>query len=87
MKGGENMQVFFYVVFLMIIGLVIFAVQNSNAPLIVIKFLVWKFETSLVYTILGSIGLGILITLLFWIPRAIRASLRRKNVAQGKSST
>jgi hypothetical protein len=27
-----------------------------------------------VYTILASIGLGIIITLLFWIPRAIRSS-------------
>lgn len=81
------MQVFFYVVFLIIIGIALFAVQNSNAPAVTIKLLIWKFETSLVYTILGSIGLGVFITLLFWIPSAIRASIRRKKVPQDISST
>lgn len=80
------MQVIFWIIFLIIVGIAIFAVQNSNAPLVTIKFLLWKFETSLVYTILGSIGLGILITLLFWIPRTIRASLRKKKLPQEPSS-
>jgi len=73
------MQVFIYITLLIVIGIAIFAIQNSDAPLIMIKFLFWKFETSLVYTILGSIGLGVLLTLLFWIPRAIRASFRKKS--------
>jgi len=81
------MQIFIWAVFLIAISIAIFAVQNSNAPAVVIKFLFWKFETSLIYTILGSIVLGILITLLFWIPRAIRASIRRKNVNKEISST
>jgi uncharacterized integral membrane protein len=81
------MQVFYWIVLLIVIGIAVFAIQNSNAPLVTIKLLLWKFETSLVYTILGSIGLGILITLLFWIPRAIRASIRRKKVPQDISST
>ena len=81
------MQIFIWIVFLIAVSMAIFAVQNSNAPAVTIKFLLWKFETSLIYTILGSIGLGILITLLFWIPRAIRASLRKKNVHQEKIST
>jgi uncharacterized integral membrane protein len=81
------MQVFYWIVLLIVIGIAVFAIQNSNAPLVTIKLLLWKFETSLVYTILGSIGLGILITLLFWIPRTIRASLRRKKVPQDISST
>jgi lipopolysaccharide assembly protein A len=72
------MQFFFYVVFVIVIGIAFFAVQNSGAAPVVIRFLMWKFETSLVYTILGSIGLGILITLLLWIPRAVRASVRSK---------
>lgn len=74
------MKVFLWIVFLIVVAVAIFAVQNSAAPLIEIKFLVWKFETSLVYTILGSIGLGILIMLLFWIPRAIRASIQKKDL-------
>jgi uncharacterized integral membrane protein len=81
------MQIFIWAVFLIAISIAIFAVQNSNAPAVVIKFLFWKFETSLTYTILGSIVLGILITLLLWIPRAIRASIRRKNVNKEISST
>jgi uncharacterized integral membrane protein len=81
------MQIFYWIVLLIVIGIAVFAIQNSNAPLVMIKLLLWKFETSLVYTILGSIGLGILITLFFWIPRAIRASLRKKNVHQERTST
>jgi len=81
------MQAFFWVIFLIVIGIAIFAVQNSNAPLVTIKLLLWKFETSLVYTILGSIGLGILITLLFWIPRAIRGSLRKRKLPHETSLT
>jgi uncharacterized integral membrane protein len=72
------MKVFLWIAFLIIIAVAIFAVQNSAAPLITIKFLLWEFKTSLVYTVLGSIGLGILFTLLFWIPRALRASFRSK---------
>jgi len=79
------MQVFYWIVLLIAIGITIFAIQNSNAPLVMIKFIFWKFETSLVYTILGSIGLGILITLLFWIPMAIRASFRKKKLPQETS--
>jgi len=80
------MQVFYWIVLLIVVGIAVFAIQNSNTPLLTIKFLLWKFETSLVYTILGSVGLGILITLLFWIPRAIRAYMRRKKVDQGMPS-
>jgi uncharacterized integral membrane protein len=72
------MKIFLWIAFLIIIVVAIFAVQNSAAPLITIKFLLWEFKTSLVYTVLGSIGLGILFTLLFWIPRALRASFRSK---------
>jgi uncharacterized integral membrane protein len=81
------MQFFYWLMFLMVIAVAIFAIQNSAAPLITIKFLIWTFETSLVYTILGSIGLGILFTLLFWIPRAVRASFKSKKSNHGIPST
>ena len=81
------MKVFLWITFLILIAIAIFAVQNSAAPLIEIKFLIWKFETSLVYAILGSIGLGILIMLLFWIPRVLRASFRSKMPDQKIPST
>jgi len=76
------MQFVYWVALLAIVGIAIFAVQNSTAPSIVIKFLIWRFETPLSYTILGSIGAGILITLFFWIPRAIRASIRLKELKE-----
>lgn len=76
------MQFFYWLTFLMVIGIAIFAVQNSNAPLVTIKFLLWRFETSLIYTLLGSVALGILITLFFWIPRAIKTSIRSKKLKQ-----
>jgi uncharacterized integral membrane protein len=81
-ERSEAMQIFFYVAFVIAVGIAIFAVQNSDASPILIKFLIWRFETSLVYTILGSIGLGIFITLLIWIPRAVRSSLRRRKQKQ-----
>ena len=68
------MQFFYWMILWIVAGIAIFAIQNSNAPLVTIKFIIWSFETSLVYTILGSVGLGIIITLLIWIPRAIRSS-------------
>ena len=58
----------------------IFVIQNATAPTVVMKFLLWNFETSLSYTILGSVCLGILFILFLWIPRAIRAFVQAKNV-------
>jgi uncharacterized integral membrane protein len=64
----------------MAIGAAIFAIQNSSAPLITVKFLVWKFEISLIYTLLGSAGVGILMVLWLWIPKAIRSSMRSREL-------
>ena len=81
------MKIFLWIAFLILVAVAIFAVQNSSASLVTIKFLIWKFETYLVYAILGSIGLGILIMLLFWIPRVLRASFRSKMPDQKIPST
>jgi len=81
------MQIFFYVAFLLVVGIAIFAVQNSGASPVVIKFLTWKFETSLVYSMLGSIVLGILLTLVFWIPLSIRTFFRKYKTKGEISST
>jgi hypothetical protein len=35
----------------------------------------WNFEVSLIYTVLGSVGIGMLIIVFLWIPRAIRTFL------------
>ncbi len=80
------MKVFLWIAFLVIVVVAIFAVQNSAAPLIAIRFLLWKFETSLVYLILGSVGLGILFAILFWISGVLRASFRSKNSNHGLPS-
>jgi uncharacterized integral membrane protein len=74
------MQFLYWSVFLVVMGMAIFAVQNSTSPPVVLKFFIWRFETSLIYSIFGSIMLGILITLLFWIPRAIKTSIRSKEL-------
>jgi uncharacterized integral membrane protein len=67
----------------------IFAFQNSTALPVVTKFLFWKFETSLIYTILISVGSGMLIILLLWIRTGIKASFRvkhlKKEIAVSKS--
>ncbi len=72
------MQFFYWLVLLMAVGVAIFAIQNSSAPLLTLKFLIWKFETSLIYTLLGSAGVGILMAFSLWIPRAIRSSIRSR---------
>ena len=74
------MRAFFGIGFLLVVVVAIFAVQNSSAPPVMIKFLIWKFETSLVYTIFGAIVLGILLTLSVWIGKALRASIRKKEL-------
>lgn len=74
------MQFFFGLAFLVVIVLAIFAIQNSTAPTVTMRFLFWQFETSLVYAILGSIGSGMVIILLLWIPSAIKGSFRVKNL-------
>jgi uncharacterized integral membrane protein len=73
------MQFFLWLAFLVVIGVAIFMVQNSTAPPVVMKFLFWDFKTSLIYTILGSVGSGMLIILFLWIPRSIKASFREKH--------
>jgi len=80
------MKIFLWMAFLIIVIAAIFAVQNSAAPLITIRFLFWRFETSLIYIILGSVGLGILFALLFWISGVLRASFRSKNSNHGLPS-
>ncbi|MBM4350607.1 MAG: LapA family protein [Deltaproteobacteria bacterium] len=74
------MQFFYWLMLVIIIGVAIFAVQNSSAPLVTMRFLFWKFETSLICTILGSMGVGILMTFFFWIPKAIKSSIRSKEL-------
>ncbi len=74
------MQFFLWLFLVLVIGMAIFMVQNSTAPSVVINFLFWNFETSLIYTILVSVGSGMLIILYLWIPRGIKALFRQKNL-------
>jgi uncharacterized integral membrane protein len=64
----------------MVIGEAIFVIQNLAAPVIVMNFLFWKLQTSPTDIIFQSIGLGMIITLLLWIPRGIRNSFRIRNL-------
>lgn len=72
------MQVFLYLGILVAVAIAIFAVQNSSAPLVTIKFLFWEFETSLVYTILGSILAGVIMTGFLWITHIFRRKAQKK---------
>ncbi len=74
------MSAFLWITFLLLVGFAFFAVQNSDAPPVVLKFLFWNFETSLLYTVLGAVCLGILLTLFICVPRGVRASLRTKRL-------
>jgi len=74
------MQIFFIIAFVLAIGIAIFAIQNSDADMVVMRFLTWEYKTSLVYMLLGGIGLGILLTILCWIPRAIKTSLHMRRL-------
>ena len=76
------MQFFSWLVILVFVGVAVFGIQNSTAPPVVMKFLFWNLETSLIYTILASFASGILVILLLWVPRSIRASFRVKNLTK-----
>jgi len=78
--GGEDMSFFHWIAFLLLVGFAFFAVYNSDAPPVTLKFLFWSFETSLLNTILGAVCLGVLLTLLIWVPRGVRASFRTKRL-------
>jgi uncharacterized integral membrane protein len=74
------MSLFLWIAFFLLVGIAFFAVQNSDASPVVMKFLFWRFETSPVYTALGGVCLGILLTLLIWIPRGVRSSFRTRRL-------
>jgi uncharacterized integral membrane protein len=56
LKGEQAMQIFFIIAFVLAIGIAIFAIQNSDADMVVMRFLTWEYKTSLVYTLLGASG-------------------------------
>ena len=55
------MGLFFGLAFLVLVGIAMFAIQNSTAPSVDLKFVVWDFRTSLVYTILGTFVSGMVV--------------------------
>ncbi len=74
------MGFFYWFILLMAIAIFILALQNSTGPAVTVKFLIWRLQARLIYTLLGSIGAGILVAFIFWIPRAIKASIRLKKL-------
>ena len=74
------MRLFFVFGFLVLVGILMFAIQNSTAPFVDLKFVVWNFRTSLVYTILGTFASGMVVVLLLWIPSALRASFQKRSL-------
>ena len=74
------MKFFLGLAFLVLIGIVMFAVQNSTAPAIDIRFLTWHIQTSLIYTMLGALVSGMIIVILLWIPSAFRTSSQKRRL-------
>jgi uncharacterized integral membrane protein len=74
------MRLFFGLAFLVLVGIAMFAIQNSTAPSVDLKFVVWNFRTSLVYTILGTFASGMVVVFLLWIPSALRASFQKRSL-------
>lgn len=74
------MRLFFVVGFLVLLGIVMFAFQNSTAPSVDLKFAIWNFRTSLIYTILGTFASGMVVVFLLWIPSALRATFQKRSL-------
>jgi uncharacterized integral membrane protein len=74
------MRFFGWLAFLVALLVAVFAIQNSTLPLISVKLLLWQVETSPVYTVIGSLVAGVLVTVLLWIPYVIRESFRRRDL-------
>jgi uncharacterized integral membrane protein len=79
MKGGA-MRLFVGLTLVVLVGIAIFAVQNSTAPTIDLKFFVWDIRTSLVYTILATFASGMVAVFLLWIPSALRVSSQKRSL-------
>ncbi|MDH5666400.1 MAG: lipopolysaccharide assembly protein LapA domain-containing protein [Nitrospira sp.] len=72
---------------LLAIGTAAFALQNTDT--VIVKFLAWEYQTSLVLVILGSVGSGIVLALLAslggrWRTSRTRRSLETTVTSQGE---
>ena len=74
------MQFFYWFVLLVAIGIAIFAVQNAGVSLVTLKFLAWEFKTPMIFMILGSVGVGVLVILFLWVPRAVKNSFKSREL-------
>jgi uncharacterized integral membrane protein len=74
------MQFFYWLILLVVIGLAIFAIQNTGISSVTLKFFSWEFKTPLIFAILGSVGVGVLVTLFLWVPRAIKNSMHSREL-------
>jgi uncharacterized integral membrane protein len=74
------MRLFVGLAFVVLVGIAVFAVQNSTAPPIDLRFVVWDIRTSLVYTILVTFASGMVAVFLLWIPSALRTSSQKRSL-------
>jgi uncharacterized integral membrane protein len=74
------MRYFGWLAFLVAIMLVGFAIQNSALPHVTVKLLAWQVETSPVYVMLYSLILGVLITIMLWIPYAVQKYFQQRGL-------
>ncbi|MEN6408475.1 MAG: LapA family protein [Anaerolineaceae bacterium] len=71
------MQIFIVVSLLIAIVAVVFALQNMAA--VTVSFLFWNFDSSLALVLLGTLAVGVLISLLASMPGSIRSKLAASN--------
>ena len=55
-------------------GAIIFAIQNTEV--VALTFMGWQFESSLALLVIVTVGVGMLISMLAFLPSAISGSIR-----------
>lgn len=63
-----------FIGFILGAGALLFALQNTD--IVALTFLGWQFSTSLAILVLASVIVGVLISILAYIPSALSASFR-----------
>ncbi len=74
------MNISFFITFLLILGITVFAMQNGM-PLEV-RFLFWGFKSSLVAVIFGSSMVGAAIMAIITVPKVVKKHLRERSLTK-----
>lgn len=70
------------ITFLLILGVTVFALQNSRPLEAPVTFLMWNFGTSLVAVVFSACTAGIIIGLVFTLPSLIRKHIHERKLVR-----